>query len=148
MVSIATTASPPRSHAIAWGRYALVGLGTIVAAVLANVVVYYIGRATVGYDPQFVILADVGTTIFFTAIPAIVAVLLYAALLRFARRPVRTFAIVAAVVLVVTTIPDFIYIPDAPGATAGQTATLVTMHAVAAAVIVGLLTGLARPSAR
>ena len=96
----------------------LVGLATIVAAVLANVVVYYLGRVTVGYDPQFTILADVGTTIFFTVIPAIVAVLLYGLLLRFARRPARTFAIIAAVVYVVTTIPDFTYIPSAPGANA------------------------------
>jgi hypothetical protein len=126
----------------------LVGLGTVVAAVPANVLVYYIGRATVGYHPQFVILADVSTTIFSTVIPAIGATLLYAALLRLARRPARTFAIVAAVVFVVTTIPDFTYIPGVPGATAGQTATLVSMHIVAASAIIGLLTGLARPPAR
>ena len=131
-----------------WGRFALVGLGTVVAAVLANILVYYLGRATVGYDPQFIILADVGTTIFFTAIPALGATLLYAVLLRFARRPARTFAIIAAVVFVVTTLPDFTYVPGVPGATVGQTATLVIMHITAAAVIVGLLTGLSRPSAR
>lgn len=105
MASIATSSSTPReSRAANWGRFALVGLGTVVAAVLANALVYYIGRATVGYDPQFIILADVGTTIFFTAIPAIGATLLYA--------------------------------------------TLVSMHIIAAAVIIGLLTGLARPPAR
>ena len=131
-----------------WGRFALVGLGTVVAAVLANILVYYLGRATVGYDPQFIILADVGTTIFFTAIPALGTTLLYAVLLRFARRPARTFAIIAAVVFVVTTLPDFTYVPGVPGATVGQTATLVIMHIAAAAVIVGLLTGLSRPSAR
>ncbi|HEY8597834.1 MAG TPA: DUF6069 family protein, partial [Thermomicrobiales bacterium] len=103
-------------------------------------------RATVGYDPQFIILADVGTPIFFTVIPATVAVLLYAALLRFARRPARTFAIIAAVVYVATTIPDLTYIPTAPGATIGQTAILILMHTVAAAVIVGLLIRFARPA--
>ena len=146
MASIARSTSAPRtSRGIDWRRVALVGLATIVAAILANVVVYYLGRVTVGYDPQFTILADVGTTIFFTVIPATFAVLLYALLLRFARHPARTFAIIAAVVFVVTTIPDFTYIPTAPGATTGQTAVLVLMHTVAAAVIVGLLTRFARP---
>ena len=146
-VTMAPTTGAERSRAVGWGRFAIVGLGTIVAAIVANVVVYYAGRAIVGYDPRFMILADVGTTIFFTAIPAIGAVLLYAALLRFARRPARTFAIVAAIVYVVTTIPDFTYIPSAPGATAGQTAILVLMHTVAAAVITGLLVRFSRRSA-
>jgi hypothetical protein len=146
MASIAaSSAAPPRSRSIAWGRYALVALGTVVAAVLANVLVYYLGRALVGYDPQFTILAEVGTTIFFTAIPAIGAVALYALLLRFAANPARTFAIIAAVVLVVTTIPDFTYIPGAPGATTGQAVTLACMHLVAAVVITGLLTRFAHP---
>ncbi len=149
MASIVTASPAPQaSRAVGWGRFAPIGLGTVAAAVVANVLVYYLGRATVGYDPQFVILASVAATVFFTAIPAIVATLLYAVLLRFARRPVRTFAIIAAVIFVVTTIPDFTYIPGAPGATTGQTAILVIMHIVAAAVIVGLLTGLARPSTR
>lgn len=131
-----------RGRAVGWGRFALVGLGTIVAAIVANALVYYLGRAFVGYDPQFIILADVGTTIFFTAIPAIGAVLIYAALLRFARRPARLFAIIAAMVFVAATIPDFTYIPGVPGATVGQAAILVIMHSVAAIVISGLLIGL------
>lgn len=136
------------SRTVGWGLVGLVGLGTVVAAVLANVLVYYLGRAIVGYDPQFLPLADVGTTIFFTAIPALVATILYAALLRCTRRPARTFAIIAAVVFVVTTIPDFTYIPGVTGATAGQTAVLVIMHIVAAATIVGLLTRFARQQGR
>ena len=130
------------------GRFALVGLGTVAAAVLANVLVYAVGSAVVGYDPRFLPLANVSGAIIFTIVPAIVAVLLYAILLRFARRPARVFAIIAAVVFVVTLIPDFTLIPAAPGATAGQTAILVLMHVVAAGVIVGLLTTLARPRAR
>jgi len=143
-----STAMLERSRTVGWGRFALVGLGTVVAAVLANVLVYSLGRAIVGYDPQFLPLADVGTAIFFTAIPALVATILYAALLRCTRRPARTFAIIAAVVFVVTTIPDFTYIPGVTGATVGQTAVLVIMHIVAAAAIVGLLTRFARPQGR
>jgi hypothetical protein len=149
MASIATSAPViRRSSDVAWGRFALVGLATVLAAVLANVVVYSLGRAVVGYDREFIILAGVGTPIFFTAIPAVVATLLYAALLRFARRPARTFAIISAVVFVVTTIPDFTYIPSVPGATTGQAAVLVAMHIAAAIVIVGMLTTCARRPVR
>lgn len=149
MASIALTSPASAvSRSSKRGRFALVGLGTIVAAVLANVVVYALGSVTVGYDPQFVVLANASGAIIFTVFPAIVAVLLYAALLRFARRPARTFSIIAAVVFVVTLIPDFTYIPTVPFATTGQTITLMLMHVVAATVIVGLLTNFARPKAR
>ncbi len=99
------------ARATDWGRYARVALATVVAAVLGNVVVYYLGGLVVAYDPRFLPLTGVSGAIIFTLAPAIVAVLLYAILLRFARRPARTFAIIAAVVFVVTLIPDFTYIP-------------------------------------
>jgi hypothetical protein len=130
------------------GRFARVGLATVVAAVLANVLVYFVGGAVIPYDPQFLPLAGVSGAISFTLPAAIVAVLIYAALLRFARYPVRTFTIISVVVFVVTLLPDFTYIPSVPGATAGQTAILVLMHIVAAVVIVRMLTRLARPQAR
>jgi hypothetical protein len=147
-VTVSLAAGAERSRSMNWGRFSLVGLGTIFAAIGANVLVYYAGRAIVGYEPQFTILADVGTTIFFTAIPAIGATLIYAALLRFARLPARLFALIAAIVFVVTTVPDFTYIPGVPGATTGQTAILVLMHIVAATVITGLLLRFARPVTR
>jgi hypothetical protein len=52
------------------------------------------------------------------------------------------------VIFVVTTIPDFTYIPTVPGVTGGQTAILVLMHVAATGVIVGMLTTLTRPQAR
>jgi apolipoprotein N-acyltransferase len=153
MSSIATSSSivssaRRESRANNWGRFARVGLATVVAATAANALVYAVGGALVTYDPQFLPLAGVGGAISFTLPAAIIAVLLYAALLHRARRPTRTFAIIAAVVFVVTLIPDFTYIPTVPGATSGQTAILVLMHVVAACVIVRMLTTLARPQAR
>src|SRR5215204_6309899 len=144
MSSIALSSSsssppvPPR--AVNWGRFALVGLGTVVAAVLANLLVYLIGSVVVGYDPQFVVLANPSATILFTVVPAIVAVLLYAALIRFTSNPARIFTNIAVVVLIVSLIPDLTYIPSVPGATSGQTAILMLMHVVAAVVIVSMLT--------
>lgn len=149
MSSVAASSSVlANSRAVDWGRYVLVGPATIIAAVVANVVVYVIGGAFVAYDPEFPPLATGGGTIVFTVIPAIVAVLLYAALLRFAANPRRVFTIVAAGVLVLSWVPDLTYIPTVPGASAAQTAVLMLMHLVAAAVIVGLLTTQARPESR
>ncbi len=150
MSSIATSSpvTSSTSRATNRGRVALVGLATVVAATLANVLVYFVGGALVAYDPQFLPLTDVSGAIVFTLPAAIVAVLIYVALLRYARNPARTFVIIAAVVFVVTLIPDLTYIPTVPGATGGQTAILVLMHVVAAAVIVRMLTTFSRPRSR
>jgi hypothetical protein len=147
MSSIAMSASS-NARTISWGRFALVGLATVIAAVIANVLVYYIGSAVVAYDPGFVVLANPSGAIIFTVVPAIVAVLLYGALLRFTRNPARIFMIISAVVFVVTLIPDFTYIPTVPGSSPAQTTILVLMHVVAAAVIIWMLTTLTRPRAR
>jgi hypothetical protein len=151
MSSIAFSSSSPalaESRPVSRGRFALVGLGTVAAAVIANLLVYLLGSVVVGYDPQFVVLANASGTILFTVVPAIVAVLLYAALMRFTSDPARIFKNIAVIVLIVSLIPDLTYIPSVPGATSGQTAVLMLMHVVAAIVIVSMLTTLTRPQGR
>ena len=130
---------PAQARGFTWGRYALRGLVTVVAAVLANTLFYYIGSALVAYDSRFLPLASVGGAIIMTLGPAIVAVLLYAALRRFTHHPARIFTSLSAVALVVSFVPVVTYIPTVPGATDAQTAILAMMHVVAAAVIVGML---------
>ncbi len=137
---MSATSSSTATRDVNWGQFALVGLGTIVAAVLANVLVYYIGGAVVDYDPQFLPLASVGGAVIFTVFPAIIAVVIYAILLRFTLNPARIFTIIAVVALIISLIPDLTYIPTVPGVTTAQTAMLLLMHFVAAAVIVGILT--------
>ena len=146
--SSASSSTPVAPRAVSWGRFALVGLGTMIAAVLANLLVYLIGSVVVGYDPQFIVLANASGTILFTVVPAIVAVLLYAVLIRFTSNPARIFTNIAIVVLILSLIPDLTYIPSVPGATSGQTAILMLMHVVAAGVIVWTLTTLTRPQSR
>jgi len=136
--------APVASRAVSRGRFALVGLGTVAAAVIANLLVYALGSAVVGYDPGFVVLANASGTILFTVVPAIVAVLLYAVLMRFTSNPARIFTNIAVVVLILSLIPDLTYIPSVPGASTGQTAILMLMHVVAASVIVWMLTTLTR----
>jgi hypothetical protein len=139
-IAVSGSVARPQPHAegtkAGKGRYAKVGLATVVAATLANVLVYFAGDAVVGYDPDFLVLSNVSGAAIFTLAAAVGAVLLYGALLRWTRNPVRIFHAVAAVVFVATTVPDFTYIPGVEGASTGQAAVLVLMHVVAAAVIV------------
>jgi hypothetical protein len=131
---------PAQARRFSWGRYALRGLGTVVAAVLANTLFYYLGGALVAYDPDFIVLSNPSGAAIFTVVPAIVAVLLYAGLVRLTTHPAGIFTVISAITFVVTLIPDFTYIPTVPGASNAQTAVLVLMHVIAAAVIVRLLT--------
>jgi magnesium-transporting ATPase (P-type) len=136
------------SSAVNWGAFARLGIATVIAAVLANVLVDYVGGAIVTYDPEFVVLSNVSGAVIFTLASAIGAVLVYAALLRFSSNPARVFTIISAMVFIVTLIPDFTYIPTVPGASAGQTTILALMHVVAAIVIVRMLTTRTRPQTR
>jgi len=148
MSSVAVTSGiRSESRSITRGRFALFGLATIVAATIANVLVYYLGAAIVGYDPSFVVLQNAGGAIFFTIPAAIIAVVLYATLLRTTKRPERIFTIISAVVLVLSIVPDLTYIPTVEGSSNAQTAVLILMHIVAAAVIVGMLTSYTRQRA-
>ena len=90
-MATATQSSAARSRHGARGRYARIALATVAAATLANLAVYYLADVFVRYDPDFVVLSTPGGTIVFTLVAAVVAVLVYGALLRFARNPVRAF---------------------------------------------------------
>ena len=143
---ISRPATRPVAHAtlgeprVAWGAYALRGLATVAAAVVANTLFYYVAAAFVSYDPDFIVLSNPSGAAIFTVVPAIGAVLLYAGLLRFTPRPALIFSVIAAVTFAVTLIPDFTYIPTVEGASPAQTAVLIAMHVIAAVVIVGMLT--------
>jgi hypothetical protein len=125
---------PAQARGFTWGRYALRGLVTVVAAVLANTLFYYVGGTLVAYDPDFVVLSNPGGAIIFTVVPAIVAVLMYAGLVASPVTP-GIFTVISAIVFVVTLIPDFTYIPIVPGSSNAQTAILVLMHVIAAGVV-------------
>src|SRR5687767_2851849 len=121
MATIATALSiRPEARSVSWGQYARIGLATIVAAVAANTLFYFIADALVTYDPAFEILTNVSATIAVTAQASTIAVLLYAALLRFSSNPPRLFTIISAIVFLVTLVPDFTYVPGLPGASTAQ----------------------------
>lgn len=128
---------------VAWGRLVPAGLLTALVAAAANAVVYLVAAAAGAMPPDVVVngqgamtLTMVVTT---SAFGAVAGTAVYALVGRFVRRPVRVFRIVAAVALVLSFVGPF----TIPGAPAAMIVTLLLMHVVAAAVVIGLLTTIA-----
>lgn len=135
---------PSRSERVTWGRLVLVALLAAVAAAAANAVVYLVA-ASVGAMPQDIVVNGQGPITLpivaaMSAQGAVAGAVVYALISRFARRPVRVFHVVAAVVLVLSLVPPF----TITGAPSSMILALELMHVVAAVVIVGLLTTMAR----
>ena len=129
---------------VAWGRLVPAGLLAALVAAAANAAVY-LAAAAAGAMPQEVVVNGQGPITLpmvaaTSAFGAVAGTVVYALVGRVARRPVRVFRVVAAAALVLSFVGP-LTIPGAPGA---MVATLLLMHAVAAAVVVGLLTTLAR----
>ena len=82
------------STTVNWSRFARVGPGSVLAAVVANALFYYVAGTVVAYNMEFLPLASVGGPIIMTVAPAIVAVLLYAVLRRITYNPARIFTII------------------------------------------------------
>ena len=122
-----------------------VGLQTIVAAVIAALVVRAAAITVLDIPTSFPPLADPGPTIFFTLVGVLGAVGVFAAVRRFASQPTRLFRSIATVALVVSFLPDLWLLTDAaseafPGATPASVGTLMVQHVVAAAIVVWMLT--------
>jgi hypothetical protein len=137
--------TPIRSEErVAWGRLVSAGFLAALVAAAANAVVYLVAAAA-GAMPQDIVVNGQGPITLpvvatMSAFGAVAGTGVYALVGRFARRPVRVFRVVAAVALVLSFAGPF----TIPGAPAAMVATLLLMHVVAAAVVVGLLTTLAR----
>ncbi len=118
-------------------------LAAILAAV-ANAVVYFVAYG-LGAMPRDVAVQGSGSitlepVVFASVIGAVGATIVFAIVALLARRrPIRTFSVVAAVVLVLSFYTPF----TIPGAPVAMVATLLLMHVVAAVVIVGVLARLA-----
>ena len=93
-------------------HFALLGLATVLAAALANALVFYAADPFVAYDQRFEILNSAAPAISMTVMFAVPAVLLYAALRRYASNPARLYTSISAVVFVLTLVPDFTIAPQ------------------------------------
>lgn len=137
-----TTVQSQREISNIWQR----GLIAVVASVAANVVARFILFALFDLPGDFPPL-QIGAIAFLTAVFTLLAVIAFALVVRFSRRPIRTYHIVAAIAFLVSIIPNIISAlnPDAipfpfPGASAGAFLALIVFHVIAYVVTVAVLT--------
>ncbi len=136
--------SHPKDEQVSFKRLSWVVPLAAVSAAAANAVVYFVASA-LGTMPQDFVVQGSGPitlapVVFSSLIGAAGATLVFTVVALLARRPIRTFRIVAAVVLVLS----FATPLTIPGAPFSMILTLELMHVVAAVIIAGMLTTLAR----
>ena len=127
---------------IAWGRLWLVGLFAITASVIVNAV---IAIAAVSFLPIPASSTQIRVPIVysvFTVIGALGAVLVFALVARFSRRPIRLYRIITTVVLLLTFIPDLALFSFLHGTV--PVAVLLLMHVATYLICVGMLTTMTR----
>ena len=111
------------------------------AAVVVNVLVRAIAIALFDIPEAFEHLA-LRAVIVSTFVGVIAAAIVFAVIVRVARNPVKTFTIVAAVALVLSlAAPLSVGLqdpPEYPGTDAAAVGTLMLMHVLTAAIVVGM----------
>lgn len=120
-------------------RVLMAGGVAIVGSVIANLIVYTVGRMIVQPNADFQPLASPLPTIIFTTMFLIIATAVYAAINAFTGNPVRVWVIVAWIALIVGLVPDFMLLINPAAlpmgeATPGAVLVLIVMHFVAFAI--------------
>lgn len=134
------------------GRIWRAGLISILGAIIANLILRAIFFALLDLPADFPPLQP-GSIIVFTAIFTAVGVLVYALVSRWSKNPARTFAIIAAVALVLSILPNLGLMANPagapfPGGSALAFGVLIIFHFSSALVFTGLLLYLTRAPAR
>jgi hypothetical protein len=136
-----------QSERISWRGLPISALLAAVAAAVANSLIFF-GASALGFIPQSVLIPTAGgespLTLGMVAISSVIGVMgaaaVFAVIALFVRHPVRLFRIVAVLVLVLS----FATPLTIPGVPLSMILSMEAMHVAAWAVIVGLLTNLAR----
>ena len=112
---------------------------------VANQIIRFLALSLFNISPEFPPLQP-GPPLMFTVMGVLGAVIVFAIVGRFSRRPIRLFRTIALIVLVLTFLPDIglLMTGAMPGTTPVAVGTLATMHVVAWAITVWTLTTLAR----
>jgi len=117
----------------------------LVIAVPIDLAIEALARQAFAVSPDFEPFQ--GTVAPYTAGGVGLAGAAFALLGRFVRDPARAYVRVALVALVLSWVPDLaLLVIREPGATVPAVASLMVMHAAAAAIVVTLLLSIARPS--
>jgi hypothetical protein len=112
---------------------------TVLAAIAGVLIVRVIAVAILQPDPLPISLGWIAP-IAFTLVLCTGAVIVFALVGRFAKNPLRTYQIIAFVVLLLSLLPDMAYAGSGmPGANWSSAIALMIMHVVAWAITVTLL---------
>ena len=131
---MSNTNSPVQLRRLLW-----VGPLTVLASVIGVLIVRMIAVAVLQPNPQPMSLGW-GAPIMFTVVLVAGAVLVFALVARFARNPIRTYQIIAFIVLLLSFLPDAAYAQSPiPGASWPVAIALMIMHVVAWAICVSML---------
>ena len=130
------------------GRIGWAGLLGVAASVAANLIVRVILFALVTLPAEFPPLQPPAIAVF-TFFGTILAVMVFAVVVRLSRTPIRTFRFIAVIALVVSLLPNFFLManPSAapfPGGSALAFGVLCLFHGIAAFVCVTILTTLSK----
>jgi hypothetical protein len=110
-------------------------------AVIANLAIYFLAKSVLDIDPEFLALANPGSTAFLTVIGVGGAAYVYSWVRRRGGDPRPAFVRFALLALLLSFIPDIgLLLSGQPGATATSVPVLMSMHVVAAAIAVAVLT--------
>ena len=141
-------ASAPTAERVSFARLLWVGPLTILAAVLANVAFVAVANPLFGVAPDFPALTKDAVAAF-TAVCVLLAVLVFALVARFSRRPISLYRRIAIIALILSFIPDVALgvLPNPVPVGVREVLLLMATHVIAAAVTVGLLTSLTRAQA-
>jgi hypothetical protein len=137
-----TTVYEPQQR-VATSRLWWVAPPTMIAAALANLIVYAIATALFAGPRQFSYLTPLSIVIS-TAIYLLVAAIVYAVTGRFSKRPIRVFRVVALIALLLSFAAPLSATQFTPPADATTVVVLLVMHVVAAMITIGMFTTLAR----
>jgi hypothetical protein len=111
----------------------------IVLALIANFILWRLALAVLDIPAEFMPLNS-PSPVFLTFAGMLGAVIAFAVVGRLSKRPVRTFNLVALVVLILSFLPDVgLLAVGAPGATLPGVLVLMLMHVVAAGIAVWVL---------
>lgn len=133
------TADPKRAARLDRGVWMKLGFVAAAASIAAVVLVSALAIARWPEIARFQPLNSYLRAAIFTLAPALGATALFAWLVAQRRRPVRAFITIAAVVLLLSIIPD--YLVPVPDKTLLASTVTAALHVVAAIVTVGVLVG-------
>ncbi len=135
-------------------RLFIVGVLTIAAAVVADLVVRALAFAIWPISPAFLPL-QVGSVSVFAAVLVGGGVLVYVLVVRFSKQPARTYTMIALIALLLSLVPPimFFFNPAAftrllPGVTPLAASILMGLHIIDASIAIVLLTRLAPSKGR